>query len=135
MNAFYPKGRQRFATGLVDWEGDTIKGAVLVAGYTYDDADEFFDDVPGGAVLFEFTLAGCSATDGILDATDHVESGLGTGDEAVGLVVFKDTGADATSPLLFFFDRAASGALLSRETAGGDFRVRWPNGPTKIVRI
>jgi len=113
----YLQGMKNVSLGLVDWEDDTIKFAVITDSYSPDmDADEFWDDGPqaneaegddypaGG-----WELDSCSV---VVDTEDHEiqwdcanESDAGptypTGRYGV---IYKDTGVAGTSPLLSIQD-------------------------------
>lgn len=134
-NRKYPKGREAFARGLVDWETDPLGVVAVDAGYTYSDAHDNLDDVAGGSRLFTFTPTGADATDGILDLADHTEPLVPLGDTIRGLVIFLDTGVEATSRLLVFIDERSDTTPLSIPTTGGNVEIVWPNGPNKITRL
>ncbi len=101
-------------TTLFDWDTDTIKVAVVTSAYTPDqDAHDFWNDVSaneasaagysaGGAALTTKTVTYDTATNQIrLDADDVSWASTVTGRY---LVVYKDTGNTATSPLLGYYD-------------------------------
>lgn len=127
MNAAWPKALEAWATGGVDWVGDTIHVRAVEAGYTYDAADEFMADLTGvGATVFDFLLAGRSATGGVLDADPHTEPGVAPGSTVTQLIVYVDSGSSATSRLLLFLDTGADTAPFSFTTNGGNVVVSWP---------
>lgn len=134
-NTLYPKGREAFATGQIDWVGDDIRLVLLDASYVYSDAHDFRSDIAGGAVVEESDLlTGKSATDGICDAADIIVTTV-SGDTITQIAVFKDTGVDATSPLLLFYDATASSVLINLIPDGTGVRIRWSNGPLKVFRL
>lgn len=59
---------------------------------------------------------------GVFDAADAVFTAL-TGDSVERLIVFKDTGTEATSTLLAIYDTFGSGMPLTPN--GGDVTVQW----------
>lgn len=134
-NTWYDKGVEKFASALVNWGsgtgGDTIKGVLVdVADYTFSQAHEFLSDVPSGArVSTTPAFTGKSLTAGILDA-DNVTFPLVVGDPSEALIIFKDTGSAATSPLLLYIDTATG---LPVTPNGGDIGVSWSDGPGKIA--
>lgn len=100
---------------MVDADGDTIKIALLTSSYTPDfDAHDFFDDVVANEVGNSGTYAAGGATlsvtlsqdntdnEGVLDATDV--SWTSATITARYAVVYKSTGNNATSPLMFLID-------------------------------
>ena len=134
-NGMYAKGREGFATALVDWVNDTIKCVLIdTADYTVDlAAHDFLNDVAAGArVGTPQTLGTKSATDGILDAADAVFPSV-TGDQSEAIIIWKDTGTESTSRLLFYIDTVSSGLPVTPN--GGNITVQWDNGANKIARI
>ncbi|GAA0897693.1 hypothetical protein [Pseudonocardia zijingensis] len=123
-NAFFPKGRQAFATAQVNWPADTI----IVDLVDMNDVPtfslstfQFRSEIPAGARIATGTLTGLDALDGVLSA-DDVTLPTVTGDQAEALIVSKNTGSDATSPLLVFVDQATG---LPVTPNGGDISIDW----------
>ena len=132
-NALYDTGRNAFLLGDIDWVADTIK-VVLVdaADYTVNlSTDDFLADVPSAARVATATLAGKSASAGVADASDVAFSGV-TGDISEALVIYKDTGVEATSQLIAYIDTATGLAVTPN---GGDITVTWDNGANKIFKL
>lgn len=123
-NSWYNKGRQAFATAGVNWPSDTIKvSAVDSADYTPNlTAHQFYSSVTAGGIVSVATLAGKTATDGVLDADDTTLP-LVSGDQFELLVIWKDTGSSATSPLLLCIDTTTTGLPLTPN--GSDVLVTW----------
>lgn len=122
-SGLYASFKQLLLGGDIDLAADTIK-AVLVdtADYTVNLAThDFLDDVPSaGRVGTPQTLASKTITSGVFDAADVTFPGV-TGDPTEGLLIYKDTGSEATSPLIAWFD----GAALNFIPNGGDCTVAW----------
>lgn len=59
---------------------------------------------------------------GVFDAADAVFTAL-TGDQVERLIIFKDTGSEATSILIALYDTFTSGMPLTPN--GGDVTVQW----------
>lgn len=132
-NALYDTGRNAFLTGDIDWVADTIK-AVLVdtAGYTVDLAlHDFLDDVPAAARVATVALANKSAAAGIADADDPTFSAV-TGDQSEALVIYKDTGVEATSQLIAYIDTATG---LPVTPSGGDIEIIFDAGANKLFKL
>ena len=134
-NALYDKGREKFLTGAISWSADTIK-AVLVdaADYTVNlSTHEFLSDVPSGARVATLAsgLASKTTTAGVADAADITFTSV-TGDPSEALVLYKDTGSAATSPLIAYIDTATG---LPVTPNGGDISVTWDNGSNKIFKL
>lgn len=133
-NALYAKGKQALLQADIDWLVDDIK-VVLVdaADYTPNLAtDDFLADIAGaGIVATSANLSGKTATDGVADANDVTFTAV-TGDQSEYLVIYKDTGSAATSPLIAFIDTATG---LPVTPNGGDIVVQWDNGANRIFSL
>jgi hypothetical protein len=133
-NALYKKGKQKFLDADIDWSADNIK-IVLVdaADYTVDITNhEFLSDVAAGArVATSGNLASKTSTAGTADAADVTLTAV-TGDPSEALIIYKDTGVAATSPLIAYIDTATG---LPVTPNGGDITVTWDNGTDKIFTL
>lgn len=133
-NALYDKGREAFLSGSISWSGDTIKVVLVdLADYTADlAADQFLSSVTGVArVATSAALSSKTVAAGVADAADVTFSAV-TGDPSEALVVYKDTGSAATSPLIAYIDTAGG---LPVTPNGGDILVSWDNGANKIFKL
>jgi hypothetical protein len=133
-NALYAKGRQGFLDGSIDWDTDTIKVLLIdTADYTVDLANhDFLDDVPSAArVGTAQTLGTKTVTDGVADAADVTFTSV-TGDPCEGILIYKDTGNEATSRLIAFLD---TGTGLPVTPNGGNITITWDNGANKIFKL
>lgn len=106
-NEVYPKAREHFMSGHIDMVNDTIKiVAVDTADYTYATTHESLADIPSAArVSTTAAMTGKTITSGVFDADDPTFSAA-TGDEFEALVVYVDSGTEATSYLLCYIDTA-----------------------------
>lgn len=133
-NALYGKGREKFLSGAISWSSDNIK-VVLVdaADYTVSiDTHEFLSDVAsGGRVATSGNLGTKTVTLGVADAADVTFTAV-TGDQSEALVIYKDTGSAATSPLIAYIDTATG---LPVTPNGADITVTWDNGGNKIFKL
>jgi hypothetical protein len=133
-NALFDKARQRFLEGQFNWNTDTIK-AVLVDTGTYTvnlSAHEFLSDIGTGArISTSGAFTGKATTGGAADANDVTFTSV-TGASIEAIVLYRDTGVDATSPLIAFIDTATG---LPITPNGGDIIVTWDNGPNKIFKL
>jgi len=108
-NAIYPKAKEKFLDALIDMPADTIKIALIDTGvYTYNSTDEFFSAASAAVIGTTVTLASKTITNGVFDA-DNVTFTSVTGASVEALIIYKDTGSAATSPLIMYLDVAASG--------------------------
>lgn len=108
-NALYPKAKEKFLDALIDMPTDTIKIALIDTGvYTYSSTDEFWSSASSAIVGTAVTLASKTITNGVFDAADVTFTSV-SGSSVEALIIYKDTGSAATSPLIMYLDVAASG--------------------------
>jgi len=131
-NALYPKGKEKFLSGSIDLTTATIKVAALTS-LTYNAAHEFYSDVNTNVVGTPATLASKTVTSGVFDAADATITGISSG-TVTRLVIYKDTGSAATSPVIAFMDTGSGGAI-SVTPSGADLIVVWDSGSYKIFSI
>lgn len=98
-----------------DLSGGDVKWALVdTADYTFSAAHEFYSSVnTGGAVEAESAnLASKTITDGVFDAADDPDAFTTPGgDTCEALVLFHDSGVDATSELVLYIDTATGLAI------------------------
>lgn len=115
--------------------GTTIKAALIDENvYTYSAAHNFFDDI-SGVIGTPQTIANKTVGTlgvGIFDG-DNVTFTAVTGAQVESVLLYKDTGTPATSPLAALIDQVASGLPVTPN--GGDITIQWDNtnGILKIV--
>jgi hypothetical protein len=123
-NALYALAKQKFLTGSINLSSDDIK-VVLVdaADYTVNlTTHEFLSDVAsGGRVATSGNLASKTVTLGAFDAADVTFTTV-SGDVSEALVIYKDTGSAATSPLIAYIDTATG---LPATPNGGNIQITW----------
>lgn len=132
-NALFDKARNAFLTAQINWTTSTIK-AVLVDTGTYTvnlSAHEFLADVGAGARIATATVANPTASGGAADGDNTTFISV-TGASIEAIILYKDTGSDATSPLIAYIDTATG---LPITPNGGDIIVTWDNGPNKIFKL
>jgi hypothetical protein len=125
-----PVKNQYDGTAVVDWDTDTIK-VMLLTGHTENqDTHDFVNDVVAnevsgtgytadGATLGSKAITYDTASDQVrMDAADTTWTTSTI--SATEAVVYKDTGTDATSPLIGYID---FGATVS--TTAGTFQITW----------
>lgn len=131
-NVLYPKGKEGFLDGSIDWDTDNIK-AVLGRGYTYDAADKFVADLTSHtAVATSGNLASKSVTDGVADAADVTYTAVAAGAACDSVIIYKDTGSSATDRLIAFIDSASN---LPVTPNGSDIVIQWSSGASKIFSL
>ncbi len=120
-NVLYPKGKEKFLSGTINLPSDTIKIGLIDTGvYTYNSANEFWSSASSALVGTAATLASKTVTSGTFDANDVTFTAV-TGSSVEALIIYKDTGSAATSPLIAYIDVAASGLPVTPN--GGDITV------------
>lgn len=121
-NTLMDSGREGFATAGIDWTSDTIKCVAVDSGYTFSAAHEDLADVGAGARVDTTTLTTKTATGGVLDADDITFTAPTSGDTITGFYIFKDTGTEGTSTLIFWID-TINGAAVSVATNDEDIVI------------
>lgn len=130
----YNSFKKRLLQGDINLDngGDTIKAALCTSAYTPDqDAHEFFDDITdevsssgtnysagGNALGSKAVSQDNSGNAGVFDAADVVFANSTI--TARKVVLYKDTGNAATSPLIACFDFGSD-----KISADGDFTIQW----------
>lgn len=133
-NALYDRGREKFLRGEIAWQTDSIKLVLVdLADYTLSiSTHEFLSDIPSGArVATTAALGSKTTTNGVADAADPVFTAA-TGDQSEAIVIYKDTGTPATSPLIAFIDTATGLPVLPNT---GDISVIFDSGANKIFKL
>lgn len=134
-NTLYDKARQRFLEAQIDWMNDTIKCMLVDTGaYTPNTSvHEYLSDIPTSArITPPVTLTNKSTAGGAADAADCTFTSVSSTENIEAIVIFKDTGDEATSPLLAYIDTATG---LPIQPNGGDIIVTWDNGANKIFKV
>ena len=113
-NTLYDAARKRFLEGQINWMTDTIKVLLVDTGaYTPQTAThEYLSDISSSArIAGPIVLSSKSTAGGAADAADVTFASV-TGASIEAIIIFKDTGSEATSPLIAFID-TATGLLAS----------------------
>ena len=103
--AFYPSFKKLALDGDIDLLADTIKiVAVDTADYTFNSAHDNLDDVAGASRIgITGALTGKSTTAGVFDSDTGVIPSA-SGDTFESVIIYKEGGTEATSPLIAFID-------------------------------
>ena len=125
-NAIYPKYKQALldASANVDLNDGTAKVALIDLGdYTYNSANEFYSDIPVGAVIgTPQTINNTTVTDGLFNGDDVTFTAV-TGDSIEALVIYIDTGSASTSRLVAYIDTNVTGLPVTPN--GGNIAITW----------
>lgn len=132
MTAFYNAYKKKVLSPTgIDFLSDTIKVALMKTSYVPDfAAQEFYSQVSGQEVVGAGYTAGGQALTVKTVAQDNTNNrGVFDADniywpnatiQARGVLVYKDTGNPATSPLIGYFD-----FLEDKVSNGGTFTLQW----------
>lgn len=135
-NALYDKGREGFLDGSIDWDTDNIK-LVLVDAADYIvnlTTHTFLSDVPAISRAtngISGNFATKTVTAGVADAADVTLTTV-SGDVSEALVIYKDSGVEATSRLIAYIDTATG---LPVTPNGGNITISWDNGVNRIFKL
>lgn len=113
----YALGAQHILNGDIDFATANLK--ILFYNGTYSGANEFVSDLTGADIVARSgNLSGVTIASGVLDANDITVTAV-TGAAFGHVILYKDTGADATSILVAIFD------IATFTPTGGDISVIW----------
>ena len=132
-NALYGKGKEKLLTAAINLSSDTIKAALVSSAYTVNlTTDEFYSTISANVLNTPQTLASKTITLGVFDAADVLYTAVTSGSTAKAVVIYKDTGSSATSPVLAYIDTLTGFPLA---TNGGDVSIVWDSGANKIFAL
>lgn len=133
-NTLYDFARQRFLEAQINWMTDIVKVILVDTGaYTPQTAvHQYLADIPISArIAGPVTLTSKSTAGGAADAADCTFTSV-SGASIEAIVIYSDSGTEATSPLIAFIDTATG---LPITPNGGDIIVTWDNGANKIFKV
>jgi hypothetical protein len=131
-NYLYDKGRQAFLEGSIAYLTDTIKVGLVTSTYSASQsADQFWSTPVANVVGTPGTLASKASTSGVASAANLTFTAV-TGSAVSQLIIYKDTGSNATSPLIAHIDTATG---LPVTPNGGDITIAWDTGANKIFKL
>ena len=133
-NTLYDFARQRFLEAQLNWMTDTIKVILVDTGaYTPQTAvHQYLADIPFSArIAGPVTLTSKTTTGGAADGADVTFTSV-TGASIESIIIYSDSGTEATSPLIAYIDTATG---LPITPNGGDIIVTWDNGTNKIFKV
>lgn len=126
----YTEGAQKIFEGAFNWASDNFDVLLVPSSYVFDGTDVFISDL--GTITARAVLAGKANADGVLDADDPTFTAVAAGSTIGALVIAKNTGVDATSPLLLYDDTPNG---LPYATDGANIALRWDDGANKILKV
>ena len=117
MSELYPQGASHILgkATQIDFAADTFK--ILFYSGSFASANEYVSDLTGADIVARSgALSGITITSGVIDANDITVTAV-SGSAFSEVVLYKDTGSDASSPLIAIFD------ISSFTPSGGDISV------------
>lgn len=133
-NTLYDFARQRFLEAQINWMTDTVKCILVDTGaYTpQTSVHQYLSDIASSArIAGPVTLTAKATTGGAADAADCTFPAV-SGASIEAIVIYVDTGTEASSPLIAYIDTATG---LPITPNGGDIIVTWDNGTNKIFKV
>lgn len=133
-NTLFDKARQRFLEAQLNWTSDTIKCILVDSGLwtPLPASHEWLADIsPSARISSPVTLTNKSTTGGAADAQDCTFTSV-SGASIELIIIYKDNGDEATSPLIAVIDTATG---LPITPNGGDIIITWDNGVNKIFKV
>jgi len=124
-NALYPKWKEQLRqfTANNNVSVGTVKVALIDTGtYTYNAADQFYSSASAAAVGTPQTIGSKTFTNGVFDGADVTYTAV-TGASIEALIIWVDTGSNATSPLVAYIDTSVTGLPVTPN--GGDITIVW----------
>jgi hypothetical protein len=133
-NERYTYANERFLTGQLDWLTDTFKVLLVdTANYAFaKNVDRHLSDIPTAARIgATAALTGKTATNGVALAGDATATSV-TGPSIEAIVIYHDTGNDATAELICYLD---TGIGLPWDPQGANVVIHWDTGPNGIFKL
>lgn len=132
-NQLFDPGREGFLDGSIDWDTDDIRTMLVRSTYAFSAAHKFVADLGAVDNGRSAALAGKTVANGVADANDTSLSATAA-NASNALVLFKNTGADATARLICYIDTPTSG-LPFTPAAAQTVNITWDNGANKIFKL
>jgi hypothetical protein len=126
-NALYPKAKAQYMKAAIDLSSSSLTVRAIsvdTALYTYSASHEFLSDVAGGARIKKtnpLTGKTVNLTTGAFDSDDPTMEAVPGGVDIDAIILFIDTGVDATSRLLMYQDTGISTVPFTPD--GSDVRI------------
>ena len=133
MSGLYANARTLFLTSGLNWNTGTFGALLATGGYIPNLAsDQHVSDIPPVAILARQPLSSLSAaSNGAAQASNATFPAV-AGAPILYIVIYQNTGTDATSALVCEIDTAAG---LPAFPSGTPVTVIWDTGPYKIFLL
>ena len=124
-NALYPKWKQQllqFAANN-DLSTGTVKVALIDTGtYTYNPTNQFWSSAVSAVVGTPQTIGSKTFTNGVFSGSNVTFASV-SGATVEALIIYIDTGTNATSPLVAYIDSDVTGLPVTPN--GGNITITW----------
>jgi hypothetical protein len=129
MSALFDPGREGFLDGSIDWDTDDVRCMLVKDTYAFDAADKFLSDLGAIDNGRSAALGTKTVTNGVADAADS--SLVATAAVSCNaLVIFKQTGDDATARVVGYI-----GVAAFTPSAGQTINITFDAGANKIFKL
>lgn len=134
-NFIYGKAKQSLLNGEFNISSDSLKVLLVTESYVPNqNIDQFVSNISGSYIKQRTSsLTNVTNTLGVIDADNVLVSNY-DGSAFKALVIYKDSGTDATSRLLAYID-TATGIPFLGINATTDITINWSNGSNKIISL
>lgn len=105
MSTFrYDNAALLFGTKQIGWTTDIIKALLVTGGYSaLKGTDKFVADIPAGAIVVRSAqMTNCTIIRGVCAGLIPEFDALVGTQLVTGMALYKDTGVDATAPLIYY---------------------------------
>jgi len=132
-NSLYDKGREGILDGSISVSSGSVKALLATSGYAPNTSTHAnVSDVGSGNIVARSSaFTSKTETGGVFDAADITYPAV-TGSACNYIVLYIDSGSDATSRLIGVIDTATG---LPVTPNGGDIQVTWDNGTNRIFKL
>lgn len=131
----YTKAKQKFLEGGINLTAGTINASLVDTGlYTPNlSTNDFRDDIANDAVIATVALTSITVTDGVFNAANATFTSVPASANTIeAIVIWKDTGSQATSPLISFANTATGLPVTPND---GNITIVWDTGANKIFAL
>lgn len=123
-NEVYPKAKEAMLSGDVDLLSSTVRLQMYADDAEYDATDQFLDDVVGTKLGAAVAINSKDVSNGQFTGSNGVFSPP-DGQTVSSIVVYIDSGSDATSRLLAWLDTKADTTALTFTSTGVPVQPFW----------
>ena len=131
-NTLYDAGREGILDTSIAMTGD-IRVMLVNSAYVFDSTDRFLIDMGAVDNGRSTTLQNMTYTAGVFDA-DNISLTATAAATCNALVIFLNTGSDATARVIAYIDTSAAG-LPFTPSAGQTVNLLWDSGVTRIFKL